>query len=156
MQSQVSGGSRTCRRRGRQPLGGEGRRPNILIHFLKLKKFWFVGGAPGASPLNPPLQVPVKTRQHLRCKQVHTNVNVCSSLETETVFQAKLFVTKFNRDDESETLTFLLLSMVADKDTMIAKVNLVMISRYSHKPWQANMTICFSLFIDPVISIRST
>ena len=51
------GGSRTCRRRGRRPLGG--RRPNIFIHFLKnpmkLKKFWSVGGrrAPGAHPPPP-------------------------------------------------------------------------------------------------------
>ena len=56
----IRGGSRTCRRRGRQPLG---RWPNIFIHFLKnpmkLKKFWSVGGGAGSDPPppHPPLLI---------------------------------------------------------------------------------------------------
>ena len=54
------GGSRTCRRRGRQPVK-RGRQPNILYIFSEkphdIKEILVCRGrAPGASPLDPPLQ----------------------------------------------------------------------------------------------------
>ena len=58
-------------------LFGGGRRPNILIHFLKnpmkLKKFWFVGGRGARRERPPPKSATVNHLEKAMCRDLNKN-----------------------------------------------------------------------------------